>query len=81
MLTWAINWSSQILIHLAGKNLSQEVNINANPAQLEPDPSVVQMMSFAIDHYHVVIAYAAFFLVKSWLSNLIDGIAALNLTQ
>ncbi|KAK9852794.1 hypothetical protein MYU51_008045 [Penicillium brevicompactum] len=72
VLTWAIEWSSNILIHLAGRNLSKEVNINSIPTRLEPDPSVVQMMSFAIDHYHVVIAYAAFILVKSWLSNLTD---------
>ncbi|KAJ5367216.1 hypothetical protein N7541_001157 [Penicillium brevicompactum] len=57
---------------MSGRNLSTEVNINSIPARLEPDPSVVQMMSFAIDHYHVVIAYAAFILVKSWLSNLTD---------
>ena len=73
VLTWAIEWSSNILIHLAGRNLSKEVNIKSIPTRLEPDPSVVQMMSFAIDHYHVVIAYAAFIIVKSWLSNLTDS--------
>jgi hypothetical protein len=40
--------------------------------QLEPDQSVVDVMSFAIDHYFVVIAYASFVLVNSWLSNLMD---------
>lgn len=72
VLTWAIEWSSQILTHLA-RSTPSEVNNHGVPARLEPDPSVVQMISFAIDHYHVVIAYAAFFLVKSWLSNLMDG--------
>lgn len=34
---------------------------------------MVEIMSFAIDHYFVVIAYAAFFLVNSWLSNVMDS--------
>ncbi|KAK5029532.1 hypothetical protein LTS07_005994 [Exophiala sideris] len=71
-LTWALEWASQILLHLSRPpSLSPPNNTNI-PAQLEPDPSVVNIMSFAIDHYLVVIAYAAFFLVSSWLSNSMD---------
>ncbi|KAL2862748.1 uncharacterized protein BJX67DRAFT_365692 [Aspergillus lucknowensis] len=69
--TWAIEWASQILIHLS-RPTSTMVNNSPTQLQLEPDPSVVDIMSFAIDHYFVVIAYAAFFLVNSWLSNLMD---------
>lgn len=71
-LTWAIGWSSEILIHLS-RARSKEVSSGSDWAQLEPDPSVVDILSFAIDHYFVVIAYAAFFLVNSWLSNLTDS--------
>lgn len=71
-LTWAIEWASQILLHLSRPPSSNEANYTAITAQLEPDPSVVNVMSFAIDHYFVVIAYAAFFLVNSWLSNFMD---------
>ncbi|OJJ05894.1 hypothetical protein ASPVEDRAFT_154023 [Aspergillus versicolor CBS 583.65] len=69
VLTWAVEWASQILVHL-----SKPLSAIRSPlqVQLEPDPSVVDMMSFAIDHYYVVIAYAAFFLVNSWLVSLID---------
>ncbi|KAI1619408.1 hypothetical protein EDD37DRAFT_216771 [Exophiala viscosa] len=71
-LTWALEWASQILLHLSRPpSLSPPNNMNI-PAQLEPDPNVVNIMSFAIDHYLVVIAYAAFFLVSSWLSNSTD---------
>lgn len=71
-LTWAIEWASQILVHLsrpchAGLDIDKSV-----PFQLEPDPSVVDVMSFAIDHYFVVIAYASYVLVNSWLSDLMD---------
>jgi hypothetical protein len=70
VLTWAVEWASQILVHL-----SKPLSASRSPSQvqLEPDPSVVDIMSFAIDHYYVVIAYAAFFLVNSWLGNLIDS--------
>jgi hypothetical protein len=71
-LTWAIGWASQILLHLSKPPMSRWSDQTAIPAQLEPDPSVVDIMSFAIDHYFVVIAYAAFFLVNSWLNNFID---------
>lgn len=43
-----------------------------SPTQLEPDPGIVNLMSFAIDHYYVVISYASFFLVNSWLRNFVD---------
>ena len=61
-----------LLLHLSRPPLSKRPDHTAIPAQLEPDPSVVDIMSFAIDHYFVVIAYAAFFLVNSWLSNFMD---------
>ncbi|KAL5360768.1 hypothetical protein BJX96DRAFT_184778 [Aspergillus floccosus] len=72
--TWAVEWASQILSHLSrpplsSQGLRQETAI-ASP--LEPDPRTVEVMSFAMDHYYVVIAYAAFFLVNSWLNNLVD---------
>jgi hypothetical protein len=73
---WAIEWSSQILLHLARPNSSRELNNNARLTLSEPDPGMVEIMSFTIDHHQVVIAYAAFFLVKSWLSNLVDGMSA-----
>ena len=74
-LTWAIEWASQILVHLSSPPSSGAHGRNSASAlagQLEPDSSVVHIMSFAIDHYYVVIVYAAFFLVNSWLSNLTD---------
>ncbi|RSH95502.1 hypothetical protein EHS25_000594 [Saitozyma podzolica] len=71
-LTWAIEWASQILIHLS---TTPSINVAALPstAPLEPNPSIVDVMSFAIDHYFVVIAYAAFFLVNVWWSNQMDS--------
>jgi hypothetical protein len=71
-LTWAIGWAGQILLHLSRPPLPNDSDSSAIPARLEPDPSVVDVMSFAIDHYFVVITYAAFFLVNSWLSNFMD---------
>ncbi|KAJ5808997.1 hypothetical protein N7474_010266 [Penicillium riverlandense] len=72
VLTWAIEWASQILLHTSHPPSTGVLNKSIIPAQLEPDPSMVDIMSFAIDHYYVVISYAAFFLVNSWLSNLAD---------
>ncbi|KAJ5223048.1 uncharacterized protein N7469_009288 [Penicillium citrinum] len=71
-LTWAIEWASQILFHLSRPCCPVVDGDSQNPIQLEPDPSIVEVMSFAIDHYFVVIAYASFVLVNSWLSNLMD---------
>jgi hypothetical protein len=71
-LSWAIEWASQILLDLSRPPSSSEAMYSAIPLRLEPDPSVVDILSFAIDHYFVVIVYAAFFLVNSWLSNFID---------
>lgn len=68
---WAVEWASQILIHLS-RPLSKTADSATSDTQLDPDPVVVEVMSFAIDHYFVVIAYAVFFLVNSWLRNLID---------
>ena len=71
-LMWAVDWASQILVHLSRPPLPGGVDPAANPPQLEPDPAVVDVMSFTIDHYFVVISYAAFFLVNSWLRNFVD---------
>ncbi|KAL7940884.1 hypothetical protein V8C42DRAFT_336380 [Trichoderma barbatum] len=72
-LAWAVDWASQILIHLSKPSSPQEAAEHGIiSSRLEPDPSVVDVMSFAIDHYFVVIAYAAFFLLNSWLRNLVD---------
>ncbi|CAI7599506.1 unnamed protein product [Penicillium pancosmium] len=71
-LTWAIDWASQILFHLSRPRYTRVSSDTPENIQLEPDPSVVDVMSFAIDHYFVVIAYASFVLVNSWLSNLMD---------
>lgn len=71
-LTWAIEWASQILFHLSRPCYPAVDGVSRIPIQLEPDPSIVDVMSFAIDHYFVVIAYASFVLVNSWLSNLMD---------
>jgi len=71
-LTWAIEWASQILFHLSRPCCPVVDGDSQTPIQLEPDPSIVEVMSFAIDHYFVVIAYASFVLVNSWLSNLMD---------
>lgn len=70
-LMWAVGWASQILLHL-----SMPLAGGADPAvsdtRLNPDPGIVHVMSFTIDHYYVVISYAVFLLVNSWLRNLID---------
>ncbi|KAL3495749.1 hypothetical protein BJX62DRAFT_222394 [Aspergillus germanicus] len=72
-LAWAIEWASQILTHLSKHSFTTNNGVpSPTQVQMEPDPSVIDIMSYAIDHYFVVIAYAAFFLVNSWLSNLID---------
>ncbi|KAI5458318.1 hypothetical protein BGZ63DRAFT_61585 [Mariannaea sp. PMI_226] len=71
-LMWAIEWASQILIHLSTSSSQEGADHAPNPPQLEPDPAVIDVMSFTIDHYFVVIAYAAFFLVNSWLRNFVD---------
>lgn len=71
-LTWAIDWASQILFHLSRPRYTRADSGTPENIQLEPDPSVIDVMSFAIDHYFVVIAYASFVLVNSWLSNLMD---------
>lgn len=72
-LSWAVEWATQILIHLSRPPANQDATEYAlNSSRLEPDPGVVEVMSFAIDHYYVVIAYAAFFLLNSWLRDLVD---------
>lgn len=71
-LLWAIEIASQILIHLSRPELSTRVDDTVIPAQLEPDPSVVKIMTCAIDHYIVVVVYAAFLLVNSWLNGFVD---------
>ncbi|KAL4874307.1 hypothetical protein BJY04DRAFT_226175 [Aspergillus karnatakaensis] len=70
-LAWAIEWASQILYHLS-LPLSSDPTNPIPDAPLKPNPSVVKIMSFAIDHYFVVIAYAAFFLINSWVCSLMD---------
>ncbi|KAJ5247192.1 hypothetical protein N7468_002175 [Penicillium chermesinum] len=72
VLTWAIEWSSQILIHLSRPPSLQATSNSPILLPLQPDPGVIQVLSYAIDHYFVVIAYAAFVLVNSWLGNLMD---------
>lgn len=71
-LTWATEWACQILVHLSIPPSSSEEDHAKIPVNLEPDPGAIKIMSYAIDHYYVVVAYAAFFLVNSWLNNFID---------
>lgn len=73
-LEWAVGWASQILIHLSTSSSSAEEAEAAavRGTRLEVSPDVIQVMSFAIDHYYVVISYAVFLLVNSWLRNFID---------
>ncbi|OAA81683.1 hypothetical protein LEL_01228 [Akanthomyces lecanii RCEF 1005] len=71
-LMWAIDWASQILIHLSMPPSSETIDSFIGLARLEPDSDIVNLMSFAIDHYYVVISYASFFLVNSWLRNFVD---------
>ncbi len=71
-LMWAIDWASQILIHLSMPPSSETIDSFISLARLEPDSGIVNLMSFAIDHYYVVISYASFFLVNSWLRNFVD---------
>ncbi|KAL5335167.1 hypothetical protein BJX70DRAFT_410728 [Aspergillus crustosus] len=74
-LSWAIEWASQILFHLSlSPSSTHATNHNTSPQalRLEPDPAVIKIMAFAIDHYFVVIAYAAFFLVNSWVCSHMD---------
>lgn len=80
-LTWAIEWASQILIHLSRPPSFQAASYSPILLPLEPDPGVVQVLSYAIDHYFVVIAYAAFVLVNSWLGNLMNSKSLQNYTS
>ncbi|CAD6570665.1 MAG: hypothetical protein TREMPRED_005946 [Tremellales sp. Tagirdzhanova-0007] len=49
--------------------------MTASPADiaLEPDPGIVEILSFAIDHYFVVVAYTASFLVLAWQTGAVDN--------
>lgn len=71
-LMWAIQWASQILVYLSMPPSSETLDTFISPTRLEPDPGIIKLMSFAIDHYYVVISYASFFLVNSWLRNFTD---------
>ncbi|KAL7419008.1 hypothetical protein Q5752_006693 [Cryptotrichosporon argae] len=72
-MRWALEWASNILGHFSRPPAARAASgaLSGDPPQ--PDPALVQVMSYAIDHYFVVIAYAAFFLVNGWLSNLINA--------
>lgn len=69
---WAIEWASQILVHLSIPPSCETIDPFINVSKMEPDPGIVNLMSFAIDHYYVVISYASFLLVNSWLRNFVD---------
>lgn len=71
-LMWAIESATQILVHLSMPPASETMDSSISAMQLEPDPGVVNLLSFAIDHYYVVISYASFFLVNSWLRKFVD---------
>ena len=53
----SIEWASQILFHLSAPTPKSPFNMTASPADiaLEPDPGIVEILSFAIDHYFVVV--------------------------
>lgn len=71
VLTWAVEWASQILMYLSRPPSTQGPHDTAISTDLEPEPKVVEVMASAIDHYFVVITFAAFFLVNSWLSGIV----------
>ncbi len=52
----SVGWASQILFHLSASASMNPVDVTARPADiiLEPDPGIVEILSFAIDHYYVV---------------------------
>lgn len=56
-LMWAIDWAGQILIHLSTPPSSETIDSFISLARLEPDPGIVNLMAFSIDHYYVVISY------------------------
>ncbi|ORX36245.1 hypothetical protein BD324DRAFT_482718 [Kockovaella imperatae] len=74
MFHWAVNWASQILFFLSGSANRGERNLTDDTGEpLLPDPSLVHFLTFAIDHYYVVVAYSAAFLVVAWRQGAIDG--------
>lgn len=77
-LSWAVGWASQILLHLSTP-LARGGDATISGTKLNPDPGIVHVMAFTIDHYYVVISYAVFLLVNSWLRNLIDCKSAMQL--
>jgi hypothetical protein len=70
-LSWAVGWARQILLHLSTPS-ARGGDATMSGTRLNPDPGIVHVMAFTIDHYYVVISYAVFLLVNSWLRNLID---------
>lgn len=53
----SVEWASQILFHLSAAPSMNPFDISARPvggSRLEPDAGIVEILSFAIDHYYVV---------------------------
>jgi len=55
----SVEWASQILFHLSASASTSmnPLDVTANTSEgvsFEPNPSIVEIMSFAIDHYYVV---------------------------
>ncbi|ORY23121.1 hypothetical protein BCR39DRAFT_549915 [Naematelia encephala] len=71
----SVEWASQILFHLSSSASMSPLHLapGFTHAPLEPDEDLVQLLSFAIDQYFVVIAYTASFLVLAWQSGAIDN--------
>jgi hypothetical protein len=53
----SVGWASQILFHLSASASMNPMNLNTPAADisLEPDSGIVEILSFAIDHYYVVV--------------------------
>ena len=50
----AINWASQILFFLSGSPSHNGSMDGESRQTLTPEPALVEFLTFAIDHYYVV---------------------------
>ncbi|KAI5481375.1 hypothetical protein MNV49_004997 [Pseudohyphozyma bogoriensis] len=68
------DWASQILIHLSLESSKSFTVLELDYASelLTPNPSLVNVMAFSIDHHYTVITYAASWLVLAWFTGSIN---------
>lgn len=55
-LRLSVDWASQILYHLSSAATTTAFHLSPSTIEisLEPDPGLVELLSFAIDQYYVV---------------------------